>query len=202
MCPRKLDAKPMELLRVWARSLVSEPARFSELDTDLKKAVCSPKLVAEPNEPLSDLKSEVCFAKLVVSPREAPRDLSREVCSEKLEANAHEPVRDLNKEVRSTKPAVGPNEPAIDLNKAVCSAKLELIVIDADKVLKSPFVSEPERLKELDRDLESDDILTRPEVMPTEPASNLARAFVWDPATPNEPENDLSRDVLSTNAEL
>jgi hypothetical protein len=84
----------------------------------------------------------------------------------------------------------------------VCSAKLEPIVIDVDRVLKSPLVSDPERLKEPDRDLKSDDILARPEVMPTELVSNLARAFVWDPATVNEPEKDLSRDVLSTNAEL
>ena len=202
MCSKRLEAKPREPLRVRARALVSEPARFSELDTDLKKAVCSPKLVAEPNEPLSDLKREVCSAKLVVRPKETLRDLSREVCSERLEADAHELLRDLNTEVCSTRPAAGPNEPAIDLNKAVCSAKLESIVIDADKVLKSPLVSEPERLKELDRDLKSDDILARPELMPIEPVSNLARAFVWDPATLNEPENDLSRDVLSTNTEL
>jgi hypothetical protein len=90
----------------------------------------------------------------------------------------------------------------IDLNKDVCSAKLEPRVIDVDRVLKSPLVSDPERLNEPDRDLKSDDILARPEVMPTEPVSNLARAFVWDPATPNEPEIDLSRDVLSTNVEL
>jgi hypothetical protein len=158
--------------------LVSELPRFSELDKDLNRAVCSPKLVAEPNEPLTDLKSEVRSAKLVVRPKEALRDLNREECSEKLDANAHEPLRDLNKEVCSTKPAAEPNEPVIALNKDVCSAKLEPIVIDADKVLKSPLVSEPERLKEPDRDLKIDDLPVRPEVMPTEPVSNLARAFV------------------------
>jgi len=150
VCSTKFDAKPKEPLRVWARALVSEPARFSELDKDLNRAVCSPKLVAEPSKPLSDLKSEVCFAKLVVSPKEALRDLNKEVCSEKLEANAHELLRDLNKEVCSAKPAAEPNEPVIDLNKDVWSVKLEPIVIDVDRVLKSPLVSEPERLKEPD----------------------------------------------------
>jgi len=202
VCSTKLDAKPKELPRVRARALVSDPARFSEMDKDLNRAVCSPKLVAEPSEPLSDLRSEVCFAKLVVRLKEALTDLNREVCSEKLEANAHELPRDLNKEVCSTRPAAEPNESVIDLNKDVCSAKLEPIIIDVDRVLKSPLVSDPERLKEPDRDLKSDDILARPGVMPTELVSNLARAFVWDPATVNEPEKDLSRDVLSTNAEL
>ena len=200
MCSTKLDAKPNEPPRVRARALVSEPARFSEMDKDLNRAVCSPKLVAEPNEPLSDLKREECSAMLVVRPKEALTDLNREVCSEKLETNAHELLRDLSKEVCSTRPAAEPNEPVIDLNKDVCSAKLEPTFIDADRVLKSPLVSDPERLKKPDRDLKSDDILARPEVMPTELVSNLARAFVWDPATVNEPENDLSREVLSTNA--
>jgi len=199
MCIRD---RPKAPVRVRARALVSEAARDSELDKDLSRLVCSLKLAAEPNKPLRDLNSEVRSAKLVVRPKEALRDLNREVCSEKLEANAHELLRDLNKEVCSTKLAAGPNEPVIDLNKDECSAKLEPIVIDADKVLKSSLVSEPERLKELDRDLKSDDILARPEVMPTEPVSNLARAFAWDPATVNEPEKDLSRDVLSTNVEL
>ena len=178
MCSTKLDAKPKEALRVWARALVSEPAKFSELDKDLNKAVCSPKLVAEPNEPLSNLKSEVCSAKLVIRPKEALRDLNREVCSEKLEANAHELLRDLNMEVCSTKPTAEPNEPVIDLNKDVRSAKLEPMVIDADRTLKSPLVSELERLKKPDRDLKIDDLPVRPEVTPTEPVSNLARAFV------------------------
>ena len=66
--------------------------------------------------------------------------------------------------------------------------------------MKSSLFSEPERLKEPDMDLKSDDILARTEVMPTELVSNLARAFVWDPTMLNEPERDLSRDVLSTNA--
>ena len=202
MCSTRLDAKPREPLRVWARALVSEPARFRELDKDLNRAVCSPKLVAEPNEPLSDLKSEVCSAKLVAMPKEALRDLNREVCSEKLEANAHELLRVLEKEVCSTRPAAEPNESVIDLNKDVCSAKLEPIVIDTDRVLKSPLVSDPERFMEPDRDLKSDEILASPGVMPTEPVSNLARAFVWDPATLNESEKVLSRDVLWTNAEL
>ncbi|OLC62153.1 hypothetical protein AUH73_05315 [archaeon 13_1_40CM_4_53_4] len=193
---------PKEPLRVWARALVSEPPRFSEPDKDLERAVCSSKLVAEPNEPPSDLKSEACSPKVVVRPKEALRDLNREVCSEKLEANAHELLRDLKKEVCSTRPAAEPNEPVIDLTKDVCSATLEPRVIDVDRVLKSALVSEPERLKESDRDLKSDDILAGPEIMPTELVSNLARAFVWDPATLNEPERALSRDVLSTNAEF
>ena len=89
----------------------------------------------------------------------------------------------------------------IDLSKDVCSAKLEPIVIDADRAVKSPLVSDPERPKESDRDRKSDDILARPELVPAELVSNSARPFVWDPAMLNESEKDLTRDVLSTNAE-
>jgi hypothetical protein len=137
----------------------------------------------------------------VVRPKETLADLNSEVCSEKLEASAHELIRDLNKDACSKKPVAEPNEQVVDLNQDVCSVKLEPIVIDADKFLKSPLVSELERLKEPDRDLKSDDILARLEGMPTEPLSNLARAFVWDPARLNESEKVLSRDVLSTNEE-
>jgi hypothetical protein len=198
----KLDVKPRELLSVRARALVSEPARLNELDKDLNREVCSLKLVAEPKEPLSDLNSEVCFAKLEVMPEEALRDLNSEVCSEKLEANPHELLIDLNREVCSTRLDAELNELVIDLDKDVCSTKVEPVVIVASKVLKSPLVSEPERLKEPDRDLKSDDILPTPEVILIEVVSNLVRAFVWDPAMVNELENDLSREVFSTNAEL
>lgn len=201
MCSTRLDAKPREPLRVWARALVSEPARFRELDRDLNRAVCSPKLVAEPINPFNDLKREVCSAKLVVRPKETLADLNSEVCSEKLDARVHELLRDLNKDACSQKPVAEPIESVVDLNQDVCSVKLEPIVIDADKVVKSPLVSELERLKAPDSDLKSDDILARLEGMPTELVSNLARAFVWEPARLNESERVLSRDVLSTNAE-
>lgn len=140
--------------------------------------MCLLKVEVEVKESIIDRKMEVCSAKLETELKEAPRDLERDACSAKLEVKAIELVSDLNSEVCSTKFVAGTNEEVIDLNSEVCSTKLDVKLIDADSPLKNCLVSDPVRLRDPVRVLNSDDSLVSVDVGATESVKTLARPFV------------------------
>ncbi len=74
------------------RTLVSDPAKPSESDSDLNNKLHSAKLEAEPIVLLRDLVKP--FVSTVTTESEPVRDLDIEMCSVKLEARAIEPLSD------------------------------------------------------------------------------------------------------------
>jgi hypothetical protein len=67
--------------------------------------------------------------------------------------------------------------------------------------LVRPLVSEPARDSEPDRDLNSEDLSTKPEARDREPDRDLARPLVSEATTDSDPDRDLNRELFSAKLE-
>ncbi len=65
-----------------------------------------------------------------------------------------------------------------DLNRKVCSTKVEAVLKEALKLRARLFVSEPATVRELTRDLNSDDLSVKKKEAPNDPVSVRVRPFV------------------------
>lgn len=192
-CFVKLEEVPMVTVRNSTCPFDRFPPRASEPVSSLLIPFVSE--LASEREPLRFLASPLIWEPVIDT--EPVSVLNSEECSTNVETGDSKLVAVLNRERWSLKLAAPVSEPLNVLKMEECSARIEDGLIEADRFLANPLVSEPVRENESVNDLTSEMCLVIVDTIPIEPFNSSTRPLESVVAMPRELPRDLPRPLVS-----